>query len=143
MVLPLAEIFSRKFLGAGIPGAGPFAQHLTMWVGLLGAAIAARDGKLLSLATGEFLPKNKIGEGAHIIAGLVGSMVATLFAFGGVALVKSDRLAGDVIAVGVPVWFSDLVIPFAFTLIAIRLAWKASPHWVGRAIAALGIVAGV
>ena len=143
MVLPLAEIFSRKFLGAGIPGAGPFAQHLTMWVGLLGAAIAAREGKLLSLATGEFLPKNKIGEGAHIIAGLVGSMIATLFAFGGVALVKSDRLAGDVIAINVPVWFSDLVIPFAFGLIAIRLALKASPHWAGRAIAALGLVAGI
>ena len=142
MVLPLAEIFSRKFLGGGIPGAGPFAQHLTMWVGLLGAAIAAREGKLLSLATGEFLPKNKIGAGAHIIAGMIGSLVATLFAFGGAALVKSDRMAGDIIAINVPVWISDLVIPFAFGLIAIRLAWKASPIWAGRAIAALGIVAG-
>src|SRR4051812_22093362 len=111
MLLPLAEIFSRKYLGQGIPGAGPFAQHLTMWVGLLGAAIAARQGKLLSLATGEFLPKGRIGSVAHIIAGAVGSFVATLFAFGGVALVKSDRLAGDMIAVNVPVWFSDLVIP--------------------------------
>ncbi len=142
MVLPLAEIFSRKFLGAGIPGAGPFAQHLTMWVGLLGAAIAAREGKLLSLATGEFLPKNRIGDAAHIIAGIVGSMVSTLFAFGGAALVKSDRLAGEHIAIGVPVWISDLVIPYSFGLIAIRLAWKASPYWAGRAIAALGIVAG-
>ncbi len=143
MVLPLAEIFSRKFLGAGIPGAGPFAQHLTMWVGLLGAAIAARQGKLLSLATGEFLPKNAIGSIAHIIAGAVGSMVATIFAFGGVALVKSDRLAGDIIAVGVPVWVSDLVLPFAFGLIALRLAHRASPNWIGRAIAALGIAAGI
>jgi len=82
MLLPLAEIFSRKFLGQGIPGAGPYAQHSTMWVGLLGAAIAAREGKLLSLATGEFLPKGPIGSVAHIIAGAIGSMVATLFAFG-------------------------------------------------------------
>ncbi len=143
MLLPLAEIFSRKFLGAGIPGSGPFAQNLTMWVGLLGAAIAARQGKLLSLATGEFLPKGPIGNVAHIIAGAVGSMVATLFAFGGVALVKSDRLAGDIIAIGVPVWISDLVLPFAFGVIAIRLAHRASPNWLGRGIAALGIVAGI
>jgi C4-dicarboxylate transporter DctM subunit len=143
MLLPLAEIFSRKFLGQGIPGAGPFAQHLTMWVGLLGAAIAAREGKLLSLATGEFLPKNAIGAAAHVIAGAVGSMVATLFAFGGVALVQSDKLAGDIIAIDVPVWISDLVLPFAFALIAIRLVLKSSPLWAGRAVAALGIVAGV
>jgi C4-dicarboxylate transporter DctM subunit len=143
MLLPLAEIFSRKFLNAGIPGSGPFAQHLTMWVGLLGAAIAAREGKLLSLATGEFLPKGPIGNVAHIIAGAIGSLVATLFTFGGIALVKSDRIAGDIIANGVPVWVSDLVLPFAFGLIAIRIAWRSSPHWVGRAIAALGIVAGI
>lgn len=142
MLLPLAEIFSRKFLGAGIPGAGPYAQHLTMWVGLLGAAIAAREGKLLSLATGEFLPKGPIGAVAHVIAGGIGSLIATLFAFGGVALVESDRMAGDIIASNVPVWVSDLVLPFAFGLIALRLAWRASPHWIGRALAALGIVAG-
>ena len=143
MLLPLAEIFSRKFLGAGIPGAGPFAQHLTMWVGLLGAAIAAREGKLLSLATGEFLPKGPVGSVAHIIAGAIGSMVATLFAFGGVALVKSDRMAGDIIANGVPVWISDLVLPFAFGVIALRLAHRSSKNWLGRAIAALGIAAGI
>jgi len=143
MLLPLAEIFSRKFLGQGIPGAGPYAQHLTMWVGLLGAAIAAREGKLLSLATGEFLPKGPIGSVAHIIAGAIGSMVATLFAFGGAALVKSDRIAGDIIASGVPVWVSDLVLPFAFGVIALRLAHRASPNWIGRAVAALGIAAGI
>ena len=41
-----------------------------------------------------------------------------------------------------PVWISTLVFPSRFALIALRLVWRASPHWVGRAIAALGIVAG-
>ena len=39
------------------PAPAPFTLNLTLWVGLLGAAIAAREGKLLTLATGEFLPK--------------------------------------------------------------------------------------
>ena len=37
IVLPLAEIVLRKWFATGIPGAAPFAQHLTMWVGMLGA----------------------------------------------------------------------------------------------------------
>jgi C4-dicarboxylate transporter, DctM subunit len=142
MVLPLAEIASRKLLGAGIPGSGPFAQNLTLWLGLFGAAIAAREGKLLTLATGEFLPKNRIGDIAHIISGAGGAMVATLLAIGGYVLLQSDRAAGDVIAIGVPVWIADLALPIGFGLIALRLVWRASPHWPGRAIAALGIVAG-
>ena len=60
MVLPLAEIVSRKLFGAAIPGSGAFASNLTLWLGMLGAAIAAREGKLLTLATGEFLPKGRI-----------------------------------------------------------------------------------
>ena len=43
-VLPIAEIVSRSVFKVGIPGAGPFVQHLTLWVGFLGAALAAREG---------------------------------------------------------------------------------------------------
>jgi tripartite ATP-independent transporter DctM subunit len=142
MLLPLAEIAVRHFLGTGIPGAAPFAQNLTLWVGLLGAAIAAREGKLLTLATGEFLPKRVAGF-AHVAGALVGALVATLFAAGGLALVTTERAAGDIIAAGVPVWISTLVFPAAFVLIAARLTWRASPRAAGRIAAALGILAGV
>jgi C4-dicarboxylate transporter, DctM subunit len=143
MVLPLAEIVSRKLVGAGIPGSGPFAQNLTMWVALLGAAIAARDGKLLTLATGEFLPKGRIGAVAHLLAGAAGAAVSTLFVLGGVTLVGSDRMAGDIIAAGVPVWVADLVLPVGFALITGRLVWRASPTRLGRLVAACGIIAGL
>ena len=143
MLLPLSEIVSRKVFHTGLPGSGPFAQALTLWVGMLGAAIAAREGKLLTLATGEFLPKGWIGTTAHLIAGFAGAAVATILALGGIALVQSNRAAGDVIALGVPVWVADLVLPVAFGLIAMRLVWRASPTWIGRSIAALGIFAGI
>lgn len=143
MVLPLAEIVSRRFFGAAIPGSGAFAATLTLWLGMLGAAIAARDGKLLTLATGEFLPKGRIGEIAHIVSGTIGALIATIFALGGSALVHSDRLAGDHVAAGLPTWVADLALPIGFTLIALRLVWHASARWQGRAVAALGIVAGI
>ena len=142
MLLPLAEIAARSFFGTAIPGAGPFAQNLTVWVGLLGAAIAARDGKLLTLATGEFLPKGRITEIAHVAAAVTGSAIATMFAVGGAALVTAERAAGDEIAVGVPVWISVVVFPIAFGLIALRIVWRSSDKPIGRAVAALGIVAG-
>src|SRR6187455_608765 len=84
MLLPLAEIALRKLTGTGIQGAGPFALNLTLWVGLLGAAIAAREGKLLTLATGEFIPKGAVESVAHVITGFVGAAVATLFVMGGI-----------------------------------------------------------
>ncbi len=142
MLLPLTEIALRRAFSTGIPGAGPFALNLTLWVGLLGAAIAAREGKLLTLATGEFLPKGRISEFAHVAGALVGSAIATMFAVGGAALVTTERQTGTVIALDVPVWISTLVLPVAFSLIAFRLVWRASPSPIGRAIAAVGIIGG-
>ena len=91
------------FTSTGIPGAAPFTLNLTLWVGLLGAAIAAREGKLLTLATGEFLPKGRITEWAHVVGGFAGAAIAMMFAVGGLALVLTERAAGDEIALGVPV----------------------------------------
>jgi tripartite ATP-independent transporter DctM subunit len=143
MVLPLAQIAARKFLHVAIPGEAAIVSSLTLWLGMLGAAIAARDGKLLTLATGEFLPKGRIGAVAHVFAGAVGALISTVLALGAVALVKSDRLGGDMLTPQIPVWAADLVLPVGFALIALRLAWRASPTHTGRAVAALGIVAGV
>ena len=143
MLLPLAEIVSRKFFGRSVQGSAAFASNLTLWLGMLGAAIAAREGKLLTLATGEFLPKGRFGNAAHIVAGAVGSMVATILALGSIALLIVDREAGSTITEGVPTWIADLALPVGFGLIAVRLALRASPLWTGRGLAALGIVAGL
>jgi len=143
IILPLAEIFSRRFLHATIPGETAIVATLTLWLGMLGAAIAAREGKLLTLATGEFLPRGAIADVAHIISGGVAALVSTVFALGGVALLRSDRQAGDILFASVPTWIADLVLPVGFGLIALRLVWRASPKPLGRALAAIGIVAGV
>src|SRR4029079_850562 len=66
-----------------------------------------------------------------------------ILAVGAVMLVKSDRAAGDMLTPQIPLWVGDLALPIGFGLIALRLAWHASPSRGGRAVAALGIVAGL
>jgi tripartite ATP-independent transporter DctM subunit len=143
IVLPLAEVVLRRLFGTGIPGAAPFTSHLTLVVGLIGAAIAAREGKLLALATGTLLPEGWFRDVAKVISALVGSMVSTVLALGGVRLLQVHREAAKPIALGIPVWVADLAFPIAFGLIAVRLVWQASPRMIVRAVAGLGIVAGV
>ncbi len=142
VVLPLAEIVARPLLHRGIPGSGPFVQHFTLWVGFLGAAIAAREGRLLALATTTFLPEGRLRRAAEVAAAAVAAGIAALLARAGIGLVLVERGAGTVIALGVRVWVAQLVIPLAFALIALRLAWRAAPTWSGRAAASLGLVAG-
>jgi len=48
-ILPLIEIVYRNIATGGIPGSSVIVQHLTLLVAFAGAAIAAREGRLLSL----------------------------------------------------------------------------------------------
>jgi len=139
MVLPLVEIVARTVFSTGVPGAGPFTNHLVMWVAMLGAAIAARDEKLLALATGSFIPEGRWRDAARVAAAAVGSAVAALFAMGSAEYVRVRYASGRELAAGVPEWITELVLPVAFALIAVRLAWLGSKSPWGRAIAFLGL----
>ncbi len=142
VLLPLAEIVARQ-LGTGIPGALPFEQHLTLWVAFLGAALAAREGRLLALATGNFLPEGRFRAVAAVFTGGIGAMVATLLGTASLDLVRIEREGGIEMAAGVPVWVGQAVMPVGFAVLALRLAWKSSDLWAGRAIAGFGILLGL
>ena len=150
VVLPLAEIVSRRAFGRGIPASGPIVQHLTLWVGFLGAAIAAREGKLLALATGTFIPAGVWRRAADILAAAFGACSAIVLAWGGWQMASIEREAGTNIGAGIPTWIAQIVLPIAFAIIAARIVWnsgrsaKASTERaVDRALAALGIAAGI
>jgi C4-dicarboxylate transporter, DctM subunit len=171
VVLPLLEIVWRRAFGRGVPASGPIVQHLTLWVGFLGAAMAARDGKLLALATGTFIPPGVWRRAADILAAAFGACAAVILAWGGWQMASFEREAGTQIGAGIPTWIAQIVLPIGFILIALRLVWrvgnpesfggapegrdlqekgdrprsqtKTRPVPVDRALASLGLLAGV
>jgi len=140
--LPLAEIVARRF-GTGVPGSAPFTQHLTLWVAFLGAAIAAREGKLLALATLSFLPERPWRDALAGLALGVGAAVSALLARASLTMLLAERRAGTIVALGIPEWVAELALVAGFALIAIRLVVHASTRWWARGIAALLLAVGV
>ncbi len=142
-VLPVAEMVFRPLLGRGIPASVPIVQNLTLWVGFLGAALAAREGRLLSLATGTLLPKGKLRSGARLFSSSVAAFVSIVLALASLELLLIERDGGMEIGLGIRVWVVEIVLPLAFALIAFRLAWRASDGWLGRLIGLVAIAAGI
>src|SRR5262245_19672800 len=77
MVLPVCEILLRKFFNTGLSGSSAIVQHLTLIVGMLGGAIAAREARLLALSPAQALLKGK----AKITAQVFSTGFATAIAF--------------------------------------------------------------
>jgi tripartite ATP-independent transporter DctM subunit len=137
---PLAEFFTRGLFHLGLPGSIPLSQHLTLWITLTGAALAAREGRLLALASTELFPK-RVMKWTRLGTNSLAAAVSTLLAVACIALISVERDAGSRVALGIPVWLAVSIMPVAFALIALRLALRASDAWWGRLFAALGIVA--
>ena len=140
--LPVIEALLRVTRDSGLPGSLPIVQHLTLWVTFLGAALAAREGKLLALATGELMPEGKWRSVARVFAGAVAAAVSILLSIASYELMVIERDAGTVVALGIPVWVAQLVMPVGFLVIALRLVWRSAENWTGRLMASSGLVMG-
>jgi len=134
-LLPIAEIVSRKLRLTGIPGGPIFVQHLTLWVALAGAALAARSDQLLSLAGRSFLP-TKWQPSAHNFTSAIAVAVSSCLAWASLRFVLAERAGGAMIAGGVPRWMAQAVLPAGFVLIAWRLMSKAPTRY----LAATGLL---
>ena len=144
VTLPLAEMVLRRVTGTGFPDAISIVQHLTLWVALLGAAVAARRDQLLTMGTVQWMTAPTTKRVARILTSAVAAGVTALLARAGSDLVLIEAGAGGTAAVaGLPVWSAMVVIPVAFALMAVRIVWNADDAWSGRAAAAAGLAAGV
>ena len=141
VVLPVGEIVARWFGTVFVPGAITLVQHLTLWVAFLGAAIAARQGKLLALATATFLPERvqrASGAGASLVAAAIGALLT----WGAVELVlQSYRFPTGAVGPDIPRWIAQLGLPIGMALVTLRLVWHGGRTWAGRSIAAIGLAA--
>jgi C4-dicarboxylate transporter, DctM subunit len=141
LCLLLTETILRPWLGFAIPGSLQMIRQLTLWVALLGAALAARDGRLLALATGTFIPEGRARAVAEALAIAVAVAVTTILCAGSVALVQGE-FAYRTSAARVPVWLSQTVLPVGFLLIGVRLVLQLGSR-AGRAVATTGAAIGL
>lgn len=137
--LPITEIVLRRFAGVGISGSATLVQHLTLIVSMLGAALAARDGRLLALGTAAFM-KGWVRTVAAIVSGSIAAGVTAFLAVGSYQFVMTQR-DSRMLVYSLPLWIVQLILPIGFTAITLRLVWHASKQWSGRAAAAAATLA--
>jgi len=127
-----------KFRLTGISGAYPVVQHLVLVLGLLGAALAARDNRLLSLTAVTSFLKGKWLSIATIFSVSFAVAITAVLSLSGWEFVTSQKTGANVVAWGVPVWVVCLSLPVGFGIVAVRMLWNSFENGRDRGVA-LGI----
>jgi TRAP-type C4-dicarboxylate transport system permease small subunit len=135
VVLPLLEIVLRATLQTGVSGSNALIQHMTLVIGMLGGAVAARENRLLALSTGAFL-KGRLKLGAALFSGAVAATISLFLAVASYQFVLTEKEAGSILAYNVPVWLIQCVMPIGFGLVAVRLLYYAGEAWKLRVLTA-------
>src|ERR1035438_9081503 len=125
-LLPIAEMISRQWRLPGIPGSTVVVQHLTLWIAFLGAALAARDGRLLSLSANTLLAERWLGR-VRISVSAVGAAIATCLAWAAFQFVNAERLDGALLTPLLPRWVAESAMPAGFLAVALVIVWHAAP----------------
>ncbi|UCH72742.1 MAG: TRAP transporter large permease subunit [Rhodospirillales bacterium] len=124
-VLPVAELALRPF-GASIPGSHGFVQHLTLWVAFVGAMVAARERRHLTLSTGLKILPDPLSRRADMFAVAATTAVSAGLCWASLQFVRAELefpMGGH--GMWVPVWLLESIMPLAFAVMTLRFILQA------------------
>lgn len=142
VLLPLVAVALRPLIHAGLDGGDAIVQHLVLVLGMLGAAMAARQGRLIALSNlEESLLRGRAQQISRIFTSSATTAISGLLGVAGMQFVLSEREFPATLAYGIPTWWVELVLPAGFFLIALRVALKSSDRWLLRIVTVLAAAA--
>ncbi len=119
------QILARNLWSGGETWAEPLLRALVLWLGVLGAMVATRDGGHIRIdLLGRLLPPRWAALNARLIH-LLSAAVCALLAYHGARLVQMDFSDGTPAFAAVPAWVVELILPVGFALMALRFALQA------------------
>ncbi len=141
VLIPIVEGVARKLGWSGISSASEFIQHFTLLVSVLGGAVAARAGRLLTLSALPNLFKGFWKPAALIFSGAVAAAISAVLAWAAWKWLSAQP-ADAKIAYGIPRRAFQVLLPIGYGLVALRLWWHSATSPTGRSVS-LALTAGI
>jgi tripartite ATP-independent transporter DctM subunit len=129
--LPLLETVTRFLSMNSIPASQVLVQHLTLWIGFVGAVLAAKQNKLLALTREPIFQKETSVSPGKWVAKTTTFLVLGCLAIGSWDLVKVEMEYPINIAPIIPRWFGQIIMPIGFGLMGLHVylnSYKKSLH---------------
>lgn len=125
IVLAPLQIMLRSFFETSIAWADPLIRVLVLWVGLLGAVAASRSHRHITIDALSRVLSKRNQAAVNVLTSLVTVFVGGLIAIHSGRFVASEFQYGSTGFAGIPAWACEIIIPFAFGVIALRYLFHA------------------
>ena len=120
ILLAFSQIVLRNFFATGIDWGDSLVRYLVVWVGFVGAAIATKEGKHITI---DVLSRWITGSGSNAIQAishLSSAAICGLLTWAGIKFIWFEAQMGGEAFFKLPVWVPELIIPVTFGLMTLR-----------------------
>lgn len=130
MMLGLAvlKIVMRYVFSASLLWSDVMLQHLTLWLCLLGAALATCERKHISIDVLSRVLSENITRWSNLVVDCLALIVVGILAYYGFIFLHDEQLSDAVLIGSVPLWWAKAIIPYGFVLIGIHMLLQIGIH---------------
>ncbi len=120
IVVSFIQIALRNILSTGLSWGDGLVRNLVLWTCFIGAAVAVREGKHISIdALSHWIsPKGKIG--IEIITNGFSLLVSAVLTFASVKFLKNEIQMKSLLFLEIPSWVSEIILPLTFGVMTFR-----------------------
>jgi TRAP-type C4-dicarboxylate transport system permease small subunit len=122
ILLAFLQIVLRNFFATGIDWGDSLVRYLVVWVGFIGAAIAVRENKHITI---DILSRWISGAGSSIVQSIshfISAVVCALLTWASIKFTMFEAQMGSTSFSELPVWVPELIIPVTFGVMTLRYA---------------------
>jgi len=131
VVLAFLQVVLRNFFNTGLIWADTLVRHLLLWAGFFGGAIAAFEGRHISIdALTKYLPQ-RWKHVAGAVTNLFGCIVCYYLAQAALTFVTAEAESGGEFLFGLPGYVGMVIIPVGYALLALHFGVKVIEHGAG------------
>jgi C4-dicarboxylate transporter DctQ subunit len=124
ILIALLQIVLRNLFATGLTWGDPLVRNLVLWVGFIGAAIATREGKHISIdVVSQWVPSRRriVIEGIIDVSSFI---ICGLLTFAAVKFIRNEAVMGSVTFLGIRAWVPELILPITFGLMTLRFGFR-------------------
>jgi TRAP-type C4-dicarboxylate transport system permease small subunit len=120
IVLSVLQIFLRNFFGGGVVWSEVLVRVLVLWVGLLGAMVASRQGNHINIDIMNRYLSGRAKFVVQFVVELFTALICIVVAYYSLEFVQMEFVYGGESFAKVPTWVCESIIPLAFMVISLR-----------------------
>ena len=114
------QVILRNFLQTGLFWADPLNRHLVLWVGFLGASLATKRGKHITIDVLSRVIPASLKPFVDLIINIFGTIISAILADAAFEYIGMEKEMRTTLFLNIPTWVVLGIVPAGFVLIAAR-----------------------